>query len=122
EADLFKHFVAQSLTAGMQRAMAKTQEFMKTFPDALPDVAIQHWASIRKASRKIGPINASRPAAELLGEMIEIHMENVAVAALASFMRRGGFKTAGPEIGYDDPFAFLFSALLGHSANSDEIR
>ena len=35
---------------------------------------------------------------------------SLAVAALASFMRRGSFKTSGPEIGYDDPFAFLFSA------------
>src|SRR6516225_92801 len=92
EARQLRQFIAQSLFAGLERAKDKTQEFMKTFPDAPPDVAIQHWASFRKASRKIGQINSMRPPAELLAEMIEIHMENVAVAALAALLRRGNYQ------------------------------
>lgn len=122
ESRMLREFIAESLSLGLQRSMDKTREFMKTFPDAPPDVVIQHWASFRKASRKIGPINASRPPAELLAEMIEIHMENVAVAAVASFMRRGSFPSSNPEVSSEDPFAFLFSALLGRSPNPDEIK
>jgi citrate synthase len=54
--------------------------------------------------------------------MIEIHMENVAVAALASFMRRGNYQPAKPEVGYEDPFGFLLHALLGREPNPDEVR
>src|SRR5579884_2777460 len=122
EAGLFRQFIAQSFSKGLSRVLGKTQEFMKTFPDAPPDVAIQHFGAFRKASRKIGQINASRPAAELLAEMIEIHMENVAVAAVASFMLRGNQKAAGAQAEYPDPFGFLFHALLGRQPNSDETK
>src|SRR5215831_9269308 len=122
EARQLRQFIAQSLFSGLERAKDKTQEFMKTFPDAPPDVAIQHWASFRKASRKIGQINAMRAPAELLAEMIEIHMENVAVAALAALLRRGNYQENSAQVGYEDPFAFLFSMLLRRKVNPDEAR
>jgi len=73
EAALFREYLSRSLTLGIQRCSEKTCEFMKSFPNASPDIVIQHWASFRKAARKIGQINASRPPGELLSEMIEIH-------------------------------------------------
>jgi len=121
EAKLLRGFLAESLNAGLQIAFDKTQEFMRTFPDAPPDVAIQHWASFRKASRKIGQINSYRPPAEMLGEMIEIHMENVAVSGLASAMRsKSG--TVNRNTIFDDPFRYLFSMLLRRDVNDDEAR
>ena len=122
EARVLRQVISQALASGMEHALEKTQEFMRTFPNAPPDVVIQHWAAFRKASRKIGQINASRPADELLAEMIDIHMENVAVAALASFMRHGNFSVNTTQIGYEDPFAFLFNALLGRTPNPDEVK
>src|SRR5262249_33560906 len=118
----FRQFIAQSFALGLDHSLDKTREFMKTFPDAPPDVVIQHWASVRKASRKIGQINSARPPAELLAEMIEKHMENVAVAALASFMRRGNFQPRKFEPGTEDPFTYLFHALLGRQPSADEVR
>jgi citrate synthase len=94
---------------------------MKAYPKASPDVAIQHWASIRKAAWKTGPINASRPSAELLAEMIDVHMENVAVAGLASAMRvRSSIATSTPEP--TDAFEHFFSMLLHRTPNADEKR
>ena len=55
---------------------------------------------------------ASRKPDELLAEMIELHMENVAVAALASFLRRGN-NPDDAKVKLDDPFSFLFNALVG---------
>jgi citrate synthase len=121
EAKMFTEFLAQSFTLGMSRSFETTKHFMKTFPDAPPEVAMQHWASCRKASREIGAITPSRPANELLTEMIEIHMENVAVAGLASAMRVGGTPT-DPKAGVLDAFHSLFVMLLRRAINSDEAR
>jgi hypothetical protein len=78
DATLFTKFVSASFEAGLTKSLRTTADFMKRFPKASPDIAMQHWASIRKARRTIGPINALRPPDKLLAEMIEIHMENVA--------------------------------------------
>jgi citrate synthase len=121
EAALFRGYLSRSLALGIQRCFEKTREFMKTFPNASPDIAVQHWASFRKALRKVGPINTSRPPGELLAEMIEIHMENVAVAGLASALRADSM--AAPPAGeISDPFHWFFSMLLRHAANPDEAR
>jgi citrate synthase len=121
ESALFREYLSRSMTVGIQRSFEKTREFMKTFPSASPEIAIQHWASFRKAARKVGQINASRPPSELLAEMIEIHMENVAVAGLASALRADP-ATAMPTGEVSDPFQWFFSILLRHAANPDETR
>jgi len=121
EAALFREYLSRSLTLGIQKCSEKTCEFMKSFPDASPDIVIQHWASFRKAARKIGQINASRPPGELLAEMIEIHMENVAVAGLASALRADPAE-AMPGEQISDPFQWLFSMLLRRKVNPDEAR
>jgi citrate synthase len=120
EEALFREYLSQSMAAGIQRCFEKTREFMKTFPNASPDIAVQHWASLRKAAGKVGPINASRRPGELLAEMIEIHVENVAVAALASALRAERAMAMPP--GVSDPFQLLFSLLLRRAANPDETR
>jgi hypothetical protein len=73
------------------------------------------------AARKVGPINSSRSPDELLREMIEVHTENVAVAALASAMRaKSPMATRTPEV--NDAFQYLFSMLLRHNPNANEKR
>src|SRR5439155_1232467 len=59
----------------------------KTFPETAPDIAMQHGAALRKARYHSRGINTSRSADELLAEMIQVHIENTAVATCASYMR-----------------------------------
>jgi citrate synthase len=125
----FATFVLNAFETGMKHSMRTTADFMKRFPEVSPDIAMQHWASIRKATRTIGPINALRPPHKLLAEMIEIHMENVAVAAMASYMR-----ILKPEdrleetsnfirrVATTDPFRLVFSLMLRRVVNDDENR
>lgn len=122
EAALFRQFLADSLSRGIEAAGPKTREFMKSFPNAAPDVAIQHWAAFRKASRQVGAVNTTRAPAELLSEMIAIHTENIAVAMVASSMRGGGSPFPIPAVDSADPFRSLFSTLLRRAANADETR
>src|SRR5215471_14491507 len=121
EAKIFAEFLAHCFMLGLSRSFEKTKEFMGAFPNAPPDVAIQHWASFRKVSRKIGAITASRPANELLTEMIEIHMENVAVAGLASAMRAGR-NPPDPKATVLDAFRSFFAMLIRRPVSSDEAR
>jgi citrate synthase len=121
EARIFREHLLHSADLGVQRCSEQIRGFMKSFPHASPDIAMQYWASIRKATRKVGQINASRPPAELLAEMIDVHMENVAVAGLASALRANSpIATRRAEI--SDPFENLFSMLLRRNSNSDETR
>jgi len=120
EAALFRDFLGTSLSRGLERSLEKTREFMKTFPHAAPDVTAQHWASFRKAAFEIGAINASRPPDQLLAEMIDVHLENVAVMASSSFIRP---ERQAPDIkNVTDPFQFVFQMLLRRVPNADEIR
>jgi citrate synthase len=121
EAMAFRKYLATSLQLGIERCFEETHDFMQNFPDVSADIAIQHWASIRKAVHKVGPINSLRPSDELLREMIDVHMENVAVAALASAMRaKSPMATRTPEV--SDAFQYLFSMLLRHNPNAHEKR
>ena len=121
ETAMFGQFLVDSLSRGIDASALKTQEFMKLFPEAPPDVAIQHWAAYRKASGNVGAINTRRPPGELLAEMIEVHMENIAVAMWASAMR-GGSSFSVPKPSAGDPFPALFSTLIRRSVNADEAR
>ncbi len=87
EARLLANFIAGSFESGVEHSLTKVAGFMKTLSGASPDIVMQHWASYRKANRSVGQVNMARPADALLAEMIEIHMENVAVAGIASYMR-----------------------------------
>jgi citrate synthase len=86
---LFANCLAHAFAAalGPDGRMPELARFITRFPDASPDIAMQHCASVRKAQRRSGGISGARPSDELLAEMIAVHMENAAVGAGASYMR-----------------------------------
>jgi citrate synthase len=129
----FGRFIANALDAGLNRSLKSVAGFMKSFPDASPDIVMQHCATIRKATRRIGAINGLRPPDKLLAEMIEIHTENVAAAAMSSYMRSlkpaDRFKQTARFIhsvqampGNNDAFRLVFSLLLRRVVNDAEAR
>lgn len=121
EARTFREYLAHSMQTGIERSFSSTRDFMQRYPNASPDTAIQHWASLRKATRKTEPINSSRSPADLLSEMIDVHMENVAVAGLASAMRAKSLMAMRPA-NITDAFQHFFSMLLRRNPNADENR
>ena len=76
-----------SLT-GEQRLVNQVAEFAKAFPEAGPEAAIQHFSTLRKLGvpNQKG-IGGTREPDSLLLELIETHMENVAVGAVSAYMR-----------------------------------
>ena len=95
----FSFLLGQEFNLAMERVLSPVANFMKAFPDAAADASIQYMASIRKAARDMRAVNTSRPAADLLCDLIRIHLENTAVAACSSYMRfllrRQPHKSAG---------------------------
>jgi len=129
EEKLFGRFLSNTFESSLNKPLKTIADFMKRFPTATPDITMQHWAAIRKATRTVGPINALRPPDKLLAEMIEIHMENVAVAAMASYMRSlkpadrvNGTSEFIRRVGMSEPFRLVFSLLLRRVVNEDEAR
>jgi citrate synthase len=146
---LFGRFATvREFESAVKRILQPTAKFMKAYPDAHADAAMQYMASIRKATNDVHAVNASRPAADLLRDLIRIHLENAAVAACASYMRsllhrRRGMSVAslvrrttllleatspplrggvpeGRGGGRGDPFRMIFSLLLRREVNSVE--
>ena len=77
----------ESLT-GKQRFVNQVAEFIKAFPEAGPEAVIQHFSTLRKLSIPDQKgINSTRHPGSLLLELIETHMENVAVGAVSVYMR-----------------------------------
>lgn len=77
--------------AASESVIAYTAKFVGEFPGLGPEVAMQHYSTLRKAIQaKRGDIeagvNEERKPASLLTEMISVHMENVAVGAVAAYM------------------------------------
>ena len=77
----------ESLT-GEQRLVNQVAEFAKAFPEAGPEAAIQHFSTLRKLGvpNQKGITGTREPDALLL-ELIETHMENVAVGTVSAYMR-----------------------------------
>ena len=136
EARAFRKVIAGAFESALDEPLRNAAEFVKQFPSVPPDIVAQHSASVRKASKPVGAINAARPADALLAEMIEVHMENVAVSAAASYMRSllaaASRLTAKDlvkrtlkfinELDLSDPFRVVFSLLLRRAVNDDEAR
>ncbi len=73
---------------GKQSLINQVAEFVKSFPDAGPEAAIQHFSTLRKLSEPNQQgIKGTRDQADLLLELIDTHMENVAVGTVSVFMR-----------------------------------
>ena len=134
ETKQLKAFVTGAFDTALDKPLELTAAFMKAYPKTPPDVAIQNYASVRKAQGKVGAIHVNRNAGELLGELIRVHMENVALAGAASYMRSvlkkspkmtaGALKKATVQFIRslklkEDPFRVLFSCLLRTAANDD---
>ena len=74
--------------AGNQRLINQVAEFVKAFPKAGPEAVIQHFSTLRKLSNPDQKgITGTRDPGELLAELIETHMENVAVGTVSTYMR-----------------------------------
>lgn len=136
EAQLLRRLIGDSFDAALEKPLPKLGEFMKAYPNASPDIAMQYMASLRKAEGRGGFVNSQRPADVLLEDLVQTHMENVAIAACASYMRHilatsRRAKAADlvretrkfiRKVDTTDPFVKVFSLLLRRAANADESR
>ena len=113
--------------------------FVKKFPGLGPDVAMQHFAILRKA--RVGRpensgIHDERKPGELLTDMIACHMDNVAVGGISAYLNY--LMVAKPQSSESDlaaaakefiaqevsqgrnSFQVSYSLILGHHANDHE--
>jgi hypothetical protein len=114
-------------------------EFVKMFPGLGPEVAMQHFAILRKA--RVGRpensgIHDERDPGDLLTDMIACHMDNVAVGGISAYLNY--LIAAKPESSESDlaaaakefiaqevsqgrnAFQVSYSLILGHHANDHE--
>lgn len=136
ESESLSRLCNREFTNAIDRILSGTARFMKTFPNALPTLAMQHMACNRKAAGRPRGVNASRPSAELLRELIAAHMENSAVLSCASYMRHLlAQEPATVEAalvrqtrrfvkanGSDNPFEIVFSLLLRERATATQSK
>jgi hypothetical protein len=119
----------------------KLAAFVKKFPGLGPEVAMQHFAILRKA--RLGKqepgqsgIHDERNAGDLLIEMISCHMENVAVGGVSAYMNH--MLAANPQLSENElaasanefieaevgrgrsAFQVSYSLILGHHASDHE--
>ncbi|HKN85184.1 MAG TPA: citrate/2-methylcitrate synthase [Pyrinomonadaceae bacterium] len=115
--------------------------FVKKYPDLGPEVAMHHFAILRKA--KLGRqehqdrgMHDERDAQSLLVEMIDVHMQNVAVGGISSYMNC--VLSNNPQVSENDlatgtrhfieeeaeqkrnAFQISYSLILGRHANDHE--
>jgi citrate synthase len=130
----FGMLLSQEFKRAVERVLASLAKFMKAFPDAPADASMQYMASIRKATKDLQPVNASRSTADLLRDLIRVHLENAAVVACSSYMRfllsRRPKMSAGVLLRQTkvflestkqrDPFRAIFNLLLRRNVNATE--
>jgi hypothetical protein len=144
EAGLLGDLIHESFYSILQNryAIRDLAGLMKASPAVPPELAIQHRSCLRK-SRDMRPayaagINTRRTSADILKEMIQVHMENVAVGACSGWIRT--ILKKQPNISETDlqaqtstflkklqdsgadPFSASFSLLLGRSTTEEEAR
>jgi citrate synthase len=134
----FRRMLNRAFAAALGTPLRATAEFLKRFPSATPDIAMQHAAAVRKASdRSKGEdgISPRREPGKLMARMIAVHLENVAAAASASYMRHllkqsskvqpaelcRRTRTLADQAG-SDVFARVFGLLLRRAATPAEKR
>lgn len=132
----FSRYLGRSLADSLNNAssLKHLARFMRTFPNAGPDVAAQHSASVRKAAQASGGINPGRRPQDLLAELIQVHLANVAMAAASSFMRSrlrvkprssevaliGSLKSFVSQVRSENPFMTVYGLLLRRAVDSTE--
>ena len=119
--------------------VAQIAAFVKKFPGLGPEVAMQHFAILRKA--RVGRpensgIHDERDPGELLSDMIACHMDNVAVGGISAYMNyllAAKPEPSGSELAAAardfiaqevsqkrNAFQVSYSLILGHHANDHE--
>ena len=127
--------------SGRKRLIEQVANFVQKFPELGPELAIQHFATLRKANRAKSRspergLNDKRRGGRLLFQMIGTHMENVAVGATSAYMRGLLEKNANltpeqlvrqtdaliteEENAGKTAFQTCYSLLLGHRASEVE--
>jgi hypothetical protein len=144
EAKLLGDLISESFfsVAQSRYAIRDLAVLMKASPTVPPELAIQHRSCLRK-SRDLRPgyasgVNTRRSSADVLKEMIQVHMENVAIGACSAWMRTvlkkqpnisesdlhtqaTAYLTSLRDAG-TDPFRASFSLLLGRTVTDEEVR
>lgn len=132
----FTEISREGLT-GEQPIINQVAEFVKSFPDAGPEAAIQHFSTLRKLSIPDQQgVKGTREPESLLLEFIETHMENVAVGTVSVYMRhqlressalhpqvlamRANDLIAEHQKSGKTAFQTCYSLLLGREASSVE--
>lgn len=132
----FRRLLSRSFQDASRKVLPPLAAFMKAFPNAPANVAMQHLASLRNAgeeARRISPL--VRPA-DLLEFLVRVHLENTAAGVEASYMRhllknRPGASAATlirntrrfvESTFRSDPFRSVFSLLLRRNVNATESR
>jgi citrate synthase len=132
----FSRLLLLAFQGGTEKVLPALAPFMKAFPHALSEIAMQHLASIRKAGQDSQAVSPFRPPADLLNDLIGVHVENAVTGAASSYMRhllknRPGmgatalvrqtrlFIESTPR---RNPFGAVFSLLLRRHVNSTEAR
>ena len=128
----------ESLGMGQISAIAA---FVKEFPGLGPEVAIHHFSILDKARQgrqetQDRGMHDERDAESLLIEMIKVHMENVAVGSVSTYMNH--LLRTNPQVTKEDlaqstkqfvdeeskekrnAFQVSYSLILGHHANDHE--
>jgi citrate synthase len=122
----FSALLSREFKTAVKRTLPDVAKFMNKFPEAHADAAMQYIASLRKAANELRPVHASRPAGELLRDLLRVHIENAAVGACSSYMRsltnRRESKTKSflESIHENDLFGTIFSLLLRRKVNPTE--
>ena len=127
--------------SGRKSLIEQVANFVQTFPESGPELAIQHFSTLRKANRAKnripeGGLNDERREGRLLLQMIGTHIENVAVGAMSTYMR--GLLETNADLTTEQlvrqtdtliteekdagktAFQTCYSLLLGHRANEVE--
>ena len=145
EGRTFSLLLSREFKLAVKKILPTLAQFMKAYPHAAPDVAMQYMAAVRKARKdpkapkaKEGQrgVNTVRPAAELLQDLLITHLENAAAGACSSYMRALLSRRTGTSAGAlvrhtmlflqsrprNDPFQAIFSLLLRRNVNPVETR
>src|SRR5688572_10631018 len=132
EAHAMRRFLIDASDAAENSVLPMLASFMTAYPDASADIAMQHISIVRKAQGKTRGVRGRSPA-DLLGDLIQVHMESALVGACSSYMRallhkRSKVTTKSLirstrlflKSAPGDPFNRLFTLLLRRSMGAAE--
>src|SRR5207247_3283958 len=83
----FSLLCSQAFRRATVEILPMAAKFMRSFPNAAPNAAMQYVSCLRNAAKPARAVNASRAPADLLRDLIAVHLANTAAGACASYMR-----------------------------------